>query len=80
MNIHDARTELDGLLRQTITHFREACADRLWTKNGKGPATNAWKVRGQLQSKLEVMFEHEEQLRANLWAAVEETVEERKKA
>lgn len=77
-NLEDARAELDGLMRATITQFREQCADMLFNRKSLGPVKDEWKVRASLQAKLDVMFSHEKQLRENLWAAVEETISERK--
>lgn len=75
-NVQDARTELDGLLRQTITRFREECAGKMWNKGRKSPEKDHWVVKEQLQAKLKVMFPAEEQLRVSLWQAVEELVED----
>ncbi len=80
MSVQDARVELDGLLRETITKFREECANMLWNQKSRGPAKDSWKVKQDLQNKIAKMFEHESLLRDNLWAAVEETVEEKKRS
>lgn len=77
-NLEDARAELDGLMRATITQFREECADLLFNKKSLGPVKDEWKIKASLQAKLEVMFSYEKQLRDNLWAAVEETLAERR--
>lgn len=73
-NVEDARLELDGLMRTTITRFREECADKLVNKKARGPVKDAWKVEAGLKEKLKVMFSEEKELRDNLWAAVEETL------
>lgn len=75
-SVQDARTELDGLLRQTITKFREECAGKLWNKGRKSPEKDHWVVKEQLLAKLKVMFPEEVQLRESLWQAVEELVED----
>ena len=77
--VQDARVELDGLLRETITKFREECASLLWKQYGFPLPERAWAGKKKMQEKLEVMFTHERELRENLWAAVEETLAERKK-
>jgi hypothetical protein len=79
-NLDDARAELDGLMRETITLFREACADALMPKSGtaKDPTRTESVVRTSLQTKLDVMFRGEQMLSDNLWAAVEETLELRR--
>ncbi|KAI9743364.1 MAG: Golgi transport complex subunit 3 [Claussenomyces sp. TS43310] len=73
-NVEDARLELDGLMRTTITRFREDCADKLVNKKSRGPVKDAWKIEASLKEKLKVMFSEEREIRDNLWAAVEETL------
>ena len=78
-NVVDARAELDGLLRETITKFREECAGMLWKQYGFPLKAKAEEGKKKIRDKLEVMFTTEEELRDNLWAAVEETLAERRK-
>ncbi len=78
-SIKDARTELDGLLREMITQFREQCANSLWEPKGKAPPQGSWKVKQDLLDLIKQYFENEQQLRENLWAAVEETLESRRR-
>lgn len=77
--VQDARVELDGLLRETITKFREECAGLLWRQYGFPLPEKSKAGKKKIQDKLEVMFTHERELRENLWAAVEETLAERRK-
>ncbi|OBT83578.1 hypothetical protein VE02_06952 [Pseudogymnoascus sp. 03VT05] len=77
--VQDARVELDGLLRETITKFREECAGLLWKQYGFPLPEKSRAGKKKIQDKLEVMFTHERELRENLWAAVEETLADRKK-
>jgi hypothetical protein len=74
--VQDARAELDGLLRQTITKFREESASQLWNKSRKSPQKDHWIIKENIQKKLKVMFPMEEQLRVSLWQAVELLVED----
>lgn len=78
-NVVDARAELDGLLRETITKFREECAQMLSKQYGFPLNDKSWAGKKKIKDKLEVMFTTEEELRDNLWAAVEETLAERRK-
>ena len=78
-NVLDARVELDGLLRETITKFREECAGMLWRKHGFPLKREAEASKQIIKQKLEVMFMTEEELRDNLWEAVEVTLAARKK-
>lgn len=77
--VQDARVELDGLLRETITKFREQCAALLWKQYGFPLTEKAWAGKKKIRDKLEVMFTNEVELRDNLWAAVEDTLAERRK-
>jgi hypothetical protein len=74
-SVLDARTELDGLMRETITLFREECAGMIWNKSTRSEVRNWLEVKRDLQKKLQVMFPYETELRANLWQAVEATVD-----
>lgn len=78
-NVLDARVELDGLLRETITKFREECAGMLWRKHGFPLKREAEATKAIIKQKLEVMFTTEKELRDNLWEAVEVTLGSRKK-
>lgn len=78
-NVLDARVELDGLLRETITKFREEAAGMLWKRYGFPLKANAAEGKKIIKDKLEVMFTTEEELRNNLWEAVEVTLAARKK-
>ncbi len=78
-NVLDARVELDGLLRETITKFREECAGTLWRQYGFPLNSKAVEGKRKLKEKLKIMFATEEELRDNLWAAVEVTLSERRK-
>lgn len=78
-NVLDARVELDGLLRETITKFREEAAGMLWRKYGFPLKREAEEGKKIIRDKLEVMFTTEEELRDNLWEAVEVTLRSRKR-
>lgn len=78
-NVLDARVELDGLLRETITKFREEAAAILWKKYGFPLKREAEQGKKIIRDKLEVMFTTEQELRDNLWEAVEVTLRSRKR-
>lgn len=76
--IEDACVELDGLLRIRIFQFRQAAASMLWNSSSHSLVKDHSRVKEGLQKKLLVMFTYEELLRENLWAAVEETIDDMK--
>jgi hypothetical protein len=79
-SVLDARTELDGLMRETIMLFREESAEKIWNKATKSEVNNWLEVRGDIQTKLQAMFPYETEVRDNLWQAVEATVDSLKQS
>jgi hypothetical protein len=77
-NIQDARVELDGQLRENITVFREECTEML-SKTGSSGKRGALTPEQTIKKKLFDAFPEEEQLRENLWEAVQTFGEEKKR-
>ncbi len=76
-NVQDARIELDGLLRENITKFREECAGMI-LKNQIGGMRGMMSAEEQIKKKLMAIFPLDEQLRNGLWEAVQMLVDERR--
>jgi hypothetical protein len=66
-NVQDARVELDGLLRKSITRFREHCAETL-LKAGNDALKKA-EASSKIREKIRVNFPYEEEVRGHLWDA-----------
>jgi hypothetical protein len=77
-NVQDARIELDGLLRENITKFREECANMV-LKDRTGGNRGTMTAEEQIKKKLAVVFPQEEQLREGLWDAVQLLVDEKRR-
>lgn len=78
-NVQDARVELDGLLRESITMFREASAKMFLTERSGGKR-GIKTAEDEIKGKLMEVFPHEAKLRENLWEAVQSLVAERRQA
>lgn len=77
-NVQDARIELDGLLRENITKFREECANMVM-KDRAGGKKGTMTAEEQIKKKLAVVFPQEEQLRDGIWDAVQLLVDEKRR-
>jgi hypothetical protein len=69
-NVQDARIELDGLLRKSITMFRERCVKML-VRAANGDPENQNEAARRIKEKLVTAFPFEGNVRENLWEAVQ---------
>jgi hypothetical protein len=76
-SVQDARIELDGLLRENITKFREEAASMV-LKNQVSGTRGTLTAEEQIKKKLAAIFPQDEQLRENLWDAVQLLVDEKR--
>jgi hypothetical protein len=74
-NVQDARIELDGLLRKSITMFRERCVKML-VRAANGDPENQNEAARRIKEKLVTAFPFEGNVRENLWEAVQEVYAE----
>ncbi len=76
-SVQDARVELDGLLRESITMFREDSA-KMFLSERSGGKRGTKTAEDQIKGKLMEVFPQEAKLRENLWEAVQSLVNERR--
>jgi hypothetical protein len=77
-NVQDARVELDGLLRENITMFREESAKMMLKERSSGKR-GEMSAEKQIKKKLAAAYPQEEQLREGLWEAVQLLVDEKRR-